>query len=50
LTSRAMVRCRCLSADALRDFEWMDIKNLSIEALVAQNIRQTRNLGASLCV
>jgi hypothetical protein len=41
---------RCLSGDALRDFEWMDIKNLSIESLVAQNIRQSRKLGVpSVC-
>jgi len=39
-----------LPEDALRDFEWMDIKNLSIESLVAQNIRQSRKLGVpSVC-
>jgi hypothetical protein len=37
-------------ATTFRDGEWMDLENLSIEALVAQNIRQTRKLGASLCV
>jgi hypothetical protein len=32
------------------NFEWMDFKNLSIDSLVAQNIRQSRKLGVpSVC-